>query len=237
MAFRNAQQARAYIGRLAASCYARTVSVGSSTGLLDTTTLCDTAKTSIPESESASFSVAGPLDVDAAADAQYDAITDIKASATPIPITYMPFTDGAAWLIDANETNIEISGGEGSTVDWSVAAEVTGQADYNATILSNAGVVTATQNGSSVDGGAATANGAVFHLHVTAWTGLTSDVVTIEDSSTGSSGWATIATFTSVSGLTAQRVAITGAVKQYVRVVDTVVGTGSVTRLVAMARR
>ena len=238
MAFRSSKQARAYVGRLDASCYARTASVDSPTEMLDTTTLCDTAKAFIVGDEESSFSVAGPLDTDATADAQYDAITDIKASTTPIPITYMPLgTDGAAWLMDANETNIGFSGGVGSTVDWSVEAQTTGQTDYNGTVLSNAAAVTATANGASVDGGAATANGAVAHLHVTAYTGLTSDTITIEDSSTGSSGWATIGTFAAATGVTSERITIAGAVRRYVRVVDTVVGAGSTTRTVAMSRR
>ena len=96
---------------------------------------------------------------------------------------------------------------------------------------------TATGNGTARDLTAQSTNGAVAHLHVTGFTGLTSNDITIEDSSTGSSGWAVIGTFTQVTGLTSQRLAITGTVKQYVRVVDTAVGTGSCTRTVAFARR
>jgi len=238
MAFRNAQQARVYVGILGASCYARSAKFDSTTDTLDVTTLCDTAKVSIVDQETSSFSVDGPLDVDATTNGQYDAIATIKAATTPTPITYMPLgTDGAVWLTESNETNFTTMAGIGATVDWSMTAQTTGQTDLNGTVLDDNVAVTATQNGSAIDGAAATSNGAVFHLHVTAFTGITSDDVTIEDSATGSSGWATIATFTQATGLTSQRVAITGAVKQYVRVVDTVAGTGSITRHVSMARR
>ena len=239
MAFRSAQQARVYVGRLAAAAYARSASTDSTTEMLPTHTLADTAKASIPGEDSSSFSIAGPLDVDATADAQYDAITDQKAATTPTPITYMPLgTDGAAWLIEANETDIGFTGAVGQTADWSMAAETNGQTDFAGVILENATTITDTANGSSNDLTAQTTNGGVAHLHLTAFATATSDAITIEDSSTGSSGWATIATFATATGLTSERVVITGTIKRYVRVVDTVVGgPGSVTRLVAFARR
>ena len=238
MAFRNAQQSRIYVGLFNASCYARTAGLGSSMDALDVTTLCDTSKVFIPGKDTSSFTIAGPLDVDATSNAQWDALTDQKQASAPTPITYMPLgTDGAAWLVEAVDTNFEASAGNDSTVDWSMAALTTGHTDMNGTILANAVAVTTTTTGSSIDGAAATSNGGVVHLHVTAFSGLTSDTITIEDSSTGSSGWATIATFTAATGVTSQRVTIAGTIKRYVRIVDTVVGTGSATRTIAMSRR
>jgi len=207
--------------------------------MLDVTVICSTAKAYIPGTEgSGSFSIAGPLDSDGAATGQWATLTAQKAATTPTPITYMPLgTDGAVWLVDGVHTNFDTSASVGNTIDWSMASTTTGVLDMNATVLSNNEAVTTTTNGSSIDGTAATTNGAVFHLHVTAFSGLTSDTITIEDSSTGSSGWATIATFTAATALTSQRVAITGTVKRYVRIVDTIVGTGSITRHISMARR
>lgn len=238
MAFRSAKQARIYVGQLAASCYARTVSGDSALGMLDTTTLCDGAKVFIPDIEGGSFQVAGPLDADAATDGQWDALVAQKAATTPTPITFMPLgTDGAVWLVEGVDTNFDTSAGVGQTVDWSLAATTTGVLDLNGTVLADNVAVTATANGSAIDGGASSANGAVFHLHVTAYATITSDDVTIEDSSTGSSGWATIATFAQATGLTSERVAITGTIKRYVRIVDTISGSGSITRHISMARR
>jgi hypothetical protein len=118
--------------------------------------------------------------------------------------------------------------------------------DYEATtntvlgighVIGEAAAVTADQNGTSVDLTAASTTGAIAFLHVTSVSASDSIVVTIEDSSTGSSGWATIGTFASKSAAGAERIVIAGTVKRYVRVVDDVTGTGiSIVRAVALAR-
>lgn len=239
MSFRNAQQARVYVGILSASAYARSVDVGSSTAMLDTTTLADEERNFIPEmEETGSFSLSGPLDVDGSANGQFDAIADVKAATTPTPITFLPLgSDGAAWLIKGNETDINLSNAVGQTADYTMTAETHGQHDFNGQVLDQDTAITTDTNGSAVDGGAATTNGAVFHLHVTAYSGLTSDAITVEGSANGSTGWATVATFTTVTGLTSERVEVTGSVARYLRVVDDVTGTGSITRTVAVSRR
>lgn len=240
MAFRSAQQARAYVGQLAAACYARSVDSQNNISMLSTTTLCDDEKSFIPGKESGVFSVSGPLDTDASSDAQYDALLQEKASTTPTPITYMPLgTDGAAWLIDGVQTSIDLSTGEDQTVDWSMTAATTGKLDHNGVILENNTEVTADTNGSSTAAPAGTTNGAVAHLHVTAFSGLTSDDITIEGSGTGAFAGeeVTVFTFTQVTGVTSERVEVTGTVGRYLRVVDDVTGTGSITRMVSVARR
>ena len=99
---------------------------------------------------------------------------------------------------------------------------------------------TATGNSSALNNGSASSNGGVGHLHVTANSGTSQTLdVTIEDSADGSSGWATILTFTQVTTTNgAQRVAITGTVRQYIRAVYTIGGTSpSYTLGVTFARR
>lgn len=240
MAFRNAQQARLYVGILSAAAYARSVDVNSSTGMLDTTTLADKARAFIPEmEESGSFSVSGPLDVDGSANGQFDAIADVKASETPTPITFLPLgTDGHAWLIKGNETDIQLSNAIGQTADYTMTAQTHGIHDMAGVVLSDA-TVTADTDGATNNNGAATSNGAVAHLHVTAYSGLTSDAIIIEGSATGAFAGeeSTIVTFTTVTGLTSQRVEVTGTVPRYLRVADDVTGTGSITRFVAISRR
>lgn len=241
MAFRNAQQSRVYVGILSAAAYARSVDVNSSTGMLDTTTLADTARAFITDIEEAgTFSLSGPLDVDGTSNGQYDAIADVKAATTPTPITFLPLgTDGAAWLIKGNETDIQLSNAVGQTADYTMSAQTHGQHDYRGVVLENNTSVTADTDGSSVDNGAATSNGAVAHLHVTAYSGFTSDAIIIEGSATGAFAGeeTTIVTFTTVTGLTSERVEVTGTVPRYLRVVDDVTGTGSITRFVAISRR
>lgn len=98
------------------------------------------------------------------------------------------------------------------------------------------GAETADGNATSVDNGAATSAGGVGALHVSAYTGLTSAVIKIQDSADNSS-FADIITFATVTAVTSERKRITGAVRRYVRATIDVTGTGSVTYAVAFARR
>jgi hypothetical protein len=93
-------------------------------------------------------------------------------------------------------------------------------------------------NGTSVDNGAATANGGAINIHVTAFSGLTSDSIIIEHS-TNDSVWNTLATSTLVTGLTSERIVVAAGttVNRYLRVRDDVTGSGSITAQVGFARR
>jgi hypothetical protein len=123
-------------------------------------------------------------------------------------------------------------------VTCSAAFQSTGNFDVG-TVVENFTAITATGNGTARDGAAGTTNGGVAHLHVSAFSGLTSDTVTIEHSVDGSTSWATLVTFTAATAATSQRVEVAAGttVRRYLRVVDTVVGTGSTTRFVSFARR
>lgn len=241
MSFRNAQQARIYLAHLGLSTYARSAGVSSPTDQLDVSCLTDTARAFIPGQRTSTFQAAGPLDVDPASNALHDTLADFAANSTAAtPITYMPLgTDGAAWLIEAWNVDLTESASVTATVDWSLSAQTTGVTDVNGVILSNNATVTTDTDGSTVDNGASTAQGAVLHLHVTAYSGLDSDDIIVEQSATGafSGEETTLATFTQVTGLTSQRLTVTGTVARYLRVADDVTGTGSITRLVAISRR
>lgn len=244
MAFRSTSETRIYIAHLLAAAYARSMSTSSTTDMLNTTTFCETnnashrAKIFIPNQDTSTFQIAGPLDVDPTANGQADAVQDMKDRTTPTAITYMPLgTDGAGWLFEALANGLELSTGVGQTADWALSAQTTGITDMNGVVLSNNEAVTDDGSSSNTDNGAASPNGLVAHLHVTAFSGLTSDAIIIEGSANGSTGWATVATFTTVTGLTSERVAVSGSVARYLRVTDDVTGTGSISRLVAVSRR
>lgn len=97
--------------------------------------------------------------------------------------------------------------------------------------------VTADSNGGNLDNGAQTTTGAIAFLHVTGVSSGDDITVTIEDSSTGSSGWATVGTFANVAAIGAQRIVIAGTIKRYTRAVFDVTGTGvSIPTFVALAR-
>ena len=238
MAFRSAQDARAYIGLLGVACYADTFNATTQVDTYDVTTFCDDSKASIPGLNTSTVSMSGPLDVDATSNGQWDALRDLTAIETSTPVTYMPLgTDGAAWLMDVFQTEISPDASHTDAVQWSMSAQASGIGDMNGAILSNAETVTVDGSSSNTDGGAATTNGGVGHLHVTAYATLTSDDIIIEGSANGSTGWATVVPFSQVTGLTSQRVEVTGAVPRYLRVTDDVLGTGSITPLVSFSRR
>ncbi len=240
MAFRNSQQARVYAGILAAAAYARTASTDSSVDMHDVTVLTDKEKVFVVGPNTGTFSIAGPLDVDGSANGQFDAFATQKDSSAATPITYLPLgTDGHGWLIDAFHTQLDTAASHSAAADWTLASQVTGQVDTAGILLENDTTVTVDTDGTAVDNGAASTQGAVFHLHVTAYSGLTSDAIIVEGSATGSFGGeeSTVATFASVTELTSERVVVAGSILRHLRVVDDVTGTGSITRLVAVSRR
>jgi len=241
MAFRSAQTTRAYIGILAASAYTRSVSIDATNEALDTTTLADTTKQYIVAQNTSTFSISGPLDDSAASNGQWDALTDQKQSTTSVPISILGLgTDGAAWLVQAVETNFGDEASVGDTVNWSLTAQTDGQTDMVGVVLENNTTITADTDGSANTGPAGgTSNGAVAHLHVTAFSGFSSDDIIIEGSTSGAFAGeeTTVVTFAQVTGLTSERVAVTGTVPRYLRVADDVTGTGSITRTVVISRR
>jgi hypothetical protein len=93
----------------------------------------------------------------------------------------------------------------------------------------------AATNGASVDGGASSAFGAQFYLQLTAFTG-TSVTVKIQDSA-DNSAWLDLsgASFLAATGFGAQRIAVSGTVRRYLRVATT--GTFSNAVFVVQATR
>lgn len=99
------------------------------------------------------------------------------------------------------------------------------------------GAETATGNYATVDETAATSQGGVGHLHVTAVTG-TGIIIKIQDSVDGST-WTDLITFAAVAAAGAQRIELgsTAAVKRYVRAMISAGTITTITFAVAFARR
>lgn len=232
---------RVLLGSLHLTAYARSLASQASANILDVTTIADTAVRRIPGKRTGTFNADGPLDVDATANGQADVLADmIGAASSVLTVAHYGLTAGSVvWLGDVIQASLQTSGADSGTVDWSMAAEVNGVFDLNGVALIDLAAVTTDTNGSNVDGAASSANGGVAHLHVTAFSGLDSNDITIEHSANGSTGWATLVTFTQVTGLTSERVVVAAGttVNRYLRVVDNVTGTGSCTRHVSFARR
>ena len=89
-------------------------------------------------------------------------------------------------------------------------------------------------NGASVNNLASSAFGGVGHLHVTAFTG-TNATVKIQDSP-NDAAWSDLIAFTSITGVTSERLTDTGTVDQYVRAIISVDNFTSMTFAVSFAR-
>lgn len=231
MTFKPGYRARILNGDFSLSAKLSQASGALDVEMLDVTTFADDGvKRFIPGLDGSTFSVEGFVDAAAA--------TDNAAWTSTQPITYG--TDGLAagasvLMVNALRSSYEIGTQVGGVASFTFEGTTDGPTDFGAS-LHDLTAETADTNGTSVDGAAATTNGGVAHLHVTDFSGLTGAVVTIEDSATGSSGWATIGTFANATGATSERIAISGTVRRYTRAVVDVTGTGSVTFAVALAR-
>ena len=232
MAFIPSTKSRLLLGDFALQSYTTDIALSAMTEMLDSTVLTDTAKQFIPGQDTSTLTLSGHHDVD-----EFTDLASFK-SATTTPFTYAPSGLAVASevaLVNVIDTNFETSAPVAGVVDWSLGAQTTGRTDFGFS-LADLAAITGDTNGTTHDGTAATSAGAVAHLHVTAFSGFSGVVVTIEDSANDST-WATIGTFTTVAGLTGERIEIAGTVRRYVRAVFDVTGTGSVTAQVSYARR
>ena len=240
MSFVASYKSRAFLGLLNLSCYIDQFSATADTAALDVTTICKTAKEFIPGQTSGNASFSGPLDTDATANGFDAAIHALKA--TTSPITYAPEGTAAGapvFMGNSVQTNLTTTSSVTGRVDWSATVDIDGDFLGVGAAIEPEAAVTVDTSGTAQNNGAATSNGGVAHLHVSAFSGLTSDVITIEHSVNGSTSWATLVTFATVTGVTSERVVVAPgtSVRQYLRVVDDVTGTGSITRFVAFSRR
>jgi hypothetical protein len=240
MTFVSAQASRVAVGLLNASGYTRGYSLDASTAALDTSVLTDRAKTFIIGQDESSGSLDMLFDTLGTAGLQYAALTAQKATG-PYPLTLCPdgfATGSVAVMVNAHLGNFTGVAPVADVVTCTAAFQSTGNFDVGV-VVEDFTAVTADGNGAARDGVAATSNGGVAHLHVSAFSGLTNNIVTIEHSVDGVTSWATLVTFATYTGTTSERVEVAAgsSVRRYLRVVDNVTGTGSTTRAVFFARR
>jgi len=236
----HSKTARVAVAHLDASVFGRGYTVSKSTSTVDTTVLTSTAYESIPERHEGSFSIDMLLDTSGASNGQIDTVSDWQGD-DGYPITLAPAgysTGSFTVMLDGIESDLVLGSSSGSATSANVSGIATGGVDLGV-MVEDFTAITEDTEGTARDNGAATANGGVAHLHVSAFAGLDSDAITIEHSVNGSTSWATLVTFATVTGLTSERVVVAPgtAVRQYLRVKDDVTGVGSVTRAVAFSRR
>lgn len=240
MAFKSAQSSRVLLGSLNYSGYTTNVSFNTMVDTLEVSTLADSAKRFIVGKDSTTYNVDVILDTDTTSGGLWSNATTFKTT-QPLSFAYAPSgltTGSEVWLASVLESSFNSD----TTANGLVTASVSGVSDglYDSgVVLEDLTAITVTGNGTARDGTAATANGGVAQLHVTAFSGATSAAITVEHSVDGSTAWATLATFAAVTGLTSERVTVAAgtAVRRYLRVVDTLTGTPTYTRTVSFARR
>lgn len=241
MAFQPSYNSRLLYGPLALTGYARDVQAPWSAVMLEVTTFADKSKVMIPGQDTSTFTCSMLLDPDGSASGQWTQLAALKGTgAYPFTLALSGLTFGSeCWMVNALESSFTPSATAAGTVDLAIGAQTDGSTDMGVVLEDGATAITADGNGTARDGTAASSNGGVAHIHVTAFSGLTNNIVTIEHSVDGSTSWATLATFSTYTGLTSERVVVAAGttVRRYLRVVDNVTGTGSTNRVVTFARR
>lgn len=239
MPFVNAQSSRVLIGDYHYSPVLAEFSFSADTEMQDVSVLTSTAREYMPTLEASSFTGSGWVDTDGSANAHIDQLGDWTNSLTT-PLSWYPSgtTLGAeAAMIMALESNFMVGSKVASVAEWSMSGVNADGTDFGKSLHALAARTTSSQE-TAVDNSASSANGGVAHLHVTAFSGFTGVAVIVEHS-TDNSSFSTLGSFTSATGVTAERITIAAGttVNRYVRAKWTVTGSGSITFNVSFARR
>lgn len=210
--------------------------MSSSKALGTITSLLDDGDRFVPGLLSGSMSVNGTFDADPGT--LYDKVASAAGVDNGALITVLPdgMTVGKPALFavtDVDGFDVPASASEAVTLSVTATADETVDIGY---VLHALQAETAGGNSASVDNQAATSNGGVGMLHVTAFSGLTNITVKVQHSTDGSV-WADLMTFTAATGKTSERKTVSGTVNQYVRALWIVTGTGSAEFALAFARR
>lgn len=240
MAFVSAQKSRLLLGDFNFSPVTAQASSDWPSDMLDTTTLNDTAKAFIVGQDTSTFTLSGWLDVDATANAHFDQMNDLKSATATEPLTWAPgglVLGTGLQMAGVWESSFATGSQVADKVTFSLGAQTSGPTEFGYS-LHDLSAETVDGDGTGVDfTDVTTTSGAAAHLHVTAYSGLTSAVITVADSATLGGVYATIGTFATVTGITSERLIIAGTIRRYVRYSIDVTGTGSVTFAVSFARR
>lgn len=230
MTFKPTFKTRILNGDFSLSAKLANMSLPTVVDMLDPTTFADQARRVQPGLDTSTLACDGFIDADTA--------TDSAAWTSAQPFTYghegIALGDPVT-LVNALKSSYELGSPVAGLSSFSLAGQTDGRTDFGRS-LHDLTAETATGQGTGYDQTVvSTTSGGIGHLHVTAFSGLTSVAVLIEDSANNST-WATIGTFTQVTATGSQRLEITGTVRRYVRASWTIVGTGSCTFAVAFAR-
>ncbi len=240
MSFITAQKSRLLLGPFSLSAFLRSIETTSETGMLDSTVLTSPAgaKEFIPGQDTSKLMAAGLLDMDGSATGLLGQLNTWKSTGDT-PLMYGPSglsLGSETVMLAGNEAQIKLGAKLGEVVSFDLEGQTDGFTDVGVS-LHDLSAETADVSGTGVDNTVvSTTNGGVAHLHVTAFSGFSSAVFTIEDSA-NNSAFSTIGTMTTVAGVTSQRLVIAGTIRRYTRYSVDVTGSGSVTFAIGLARR
>jgi hypothetical protein len=240
MAFIHGKSAGIVHGVYDLTSYLNDASVSQNVETAETTAFGAAAKTYITGLRDATISASGMFD--GAADAIDEVLTASIGSDTLAPmIVAQSGLTGAerAYILQSKTTSYDVSSPVGDVVSVSFDSQADGGVD-DAVLLTNLAAITATGNGTGRDNTTSTTNGGMAQVNVTANT-LDNTLVFKVQHSADNSTWADLATFTTVPATTttSERVLVASGttVNRYLRANYTTSGTGSITFIMAFARR
>jgi hypothetical protein len=231
MSFYHGKSSRVYLNGNPMSSYADNVNVSISADTVETTTFIDTAKKYVMGLKNATLTAEG---FGAGSTGEIDQYLQAAINSTGNIWTWYP----------SEVTGRPGYGMAGYNTQYDIKASISGAVRVSVACQSNVGKepvmciramaqATISSQGAAIDGTAKSTSGGAGYLQVSA-ENIADAQAYIEHSSDGSS-WETLAAFSTASiGASAQRVAINGEIRRYVR--SSVTATTSVTYGTALCR-
>jgi hypothetical protein len=241
MTFRLGNDSRLFVNKVAVSTTVAGYTVSHARQYSEVTTMANPGGTNfVPGLMNGALALRGPQDsVGQALATQIEAAKGVDNSVIATVCPDGTALGAFAMTILGDASDHEIAASVSDAVGYTFQATADESVDMGF-LVHGLTAETATVNGTATDRGAATANGGVAVLHLTAYSGLTSVTVKVQDSADNVT-FADLAgaTFTTATAIAAERkyLAQGTAIRRYVRAVTTVVGTGSATFLVVLAPR
>lgn len=239
MAFKHGANARVYVNGYDLSAYLRQIGVTGKADAADVTTFGAAAKSYLAGLRDATLTAEGVFD---GAVGAVDAVLEAALGANRSLWSIWPQGEAAVgdigYGLDAIATSYEVSS---PAVDvTSIAAEAQSKVGPERLLsLHPMAARTASADGTSLDHGAATTNGGVGYLQVTAASGTTPTLAVKIQHSPDAVTWTDLITFTQVTAANqSERKTVTGTINRYLRASWTIGGTSpSFTFSVAFGRR
>lgn len=221
------------------SCFAQEFSMSGEYAIDDASGMCDEENVNMMGKQAVATLSANGRYEDGAGEIAATARTRLAATDNE-PVAILPLGAGAGLPFIGQSgltTSVEVE----SPADGLTTISIEGVSDVGLDLGYQLGdwdaATTVDGDTANLDGGAASAAGGAAYLFITDLTGFSAVDVLIEDSADGSTGWATIGTFTQVTSTdSGERIEIDGTIKQYVRADINVTGAGSAKIAIGICR-